>query len=43
MKLRYKVLGAAAILVVAAIGFLAVVLSHDSPCAAAPPLAADTP
>jgi NADPH:quinone reductase-like Zn-dependent oxidoreductase len=43
MKLRYKVLGAIAIVVVIAIGSLAVVLSHDSPCAAAPPLAADTP
>ena len=37
------VLGAIAILVVVAIGSLAVVLSHDSPCSAAPPLAANTP
>src|SRR5258708_20739707 len=43
MKLRYMVLGAIAILVVVAIGSLAVVLSHDSPCSAAPPLAANTP
>jgi NADPH:quinone reductase-like Zn-dependent oxidoreductase len=43
MKLRYQVLGAIAIVVVIAIGSLAVVLSHDSPCSAAPPLAADTP
>jgi NADPH:quinone reductase-like Zn-dependent oxidoreductase len=43
MKLRYKVLGAIAILVVIAVGSLAVVLSHDSPCAAAPSLAANTP
>jgi NADPH:quinone reductase-like Zn-dependent oxidoreductase len=43
MKLRYKVLGAIAILVVVAIGSLAVVLSHDSPCSAGPPLAANTP
>jgi NADPH:quinone reductase-like Zn-dependent oxidoreductase len=43
MKLRYKVLGAIAILVVVAIGSLAVVLSHDSPCGAAPPLPANTP
>src|SRR5258708_33366709 len=43
MKLRYKVLGAMAILVVVAIASLAGVLSHDSPCGAAPPLAANTP
>jgi NADPH:quinone reductase-like Zn-dependent oxidoreductase len=43
MKLRYKVLGAIAILVVVAVGSLAVVLSHDSPCGAAPSLAANTP
>jgi NADPH:quinone reductase-like Zn-dependent oxidoreductase len=43
MKLRYKVLGAVAIVLVVAIGSLAVVLSHDSPCGAAPPLAANTP
>jgi NADPH:quinone reductase-like Zn-dependent oxidoreductase len=43
MKLRYKVLGAVAIVVVIAVGSLALVLSHDSPCSAAPPLAADTP
>ena len=43
MKLRYKVLGVIAIVVVVAIGSLAVVLSHDSPCGAASPLAANTP
>jgi len=43
MKLRYIVLGGIAIVVVVAVGSLAVVLSHDSPCAAAPPLAANTP
>jgi NADPH:quinone reductase-like Zn-dependent oxidoreductase len=43
MKLRYKVLGGIAIVVVVAIGSLAVVLSHDSPCGAAPALAANTP
>jgi NADPH:quinone reductase-like Zn-dependent oxidoreductase len=43
MKLRYKVLGTFACVLVVAIGTLAVVMSHDSPCTAAPPLAADTP
>jgi NADPH:quinone reductase-like Zn-dependent oxidoreductase len=43
MKLRYKVLNTLAILVVVGIGVLAVVLSHDSPCGAAPPLAPNTP
>src|SRR5258707_12168970 len=43
MKLRYKVLGATSILVVVAIASLAVVLSHDCPCGAATPLAANTP
>src|SRR5258708_32807951 len=43
MKLRYKVLGATAILVVVAIASLAVVLSHDSPGGPAPPLATNTP
>src|SRR5258708_23821371 len=42
MKLRYKVLGATAILVVVAIASLAVVLSHDSRCGASPPRAANT-
>jgi NADPH:quinone reductase-like Zn-dependent oxidoreductase len=41
MKLRYKVLGAIAVLLVVAIGSLALVLSHDSPCGAATPLAAN--
>jgi NADPH:quinone reductase-like Zn-dependent oxidoreductase len=43
MKLRYKVLGAVAIVLVVAIGSLAVVLSHDSPCGTPTPLAANTP
>ncbi len=43
MKLRYKVLGGIAIVLVVAIASLGVMLSHDSPCTAAPPLAADTP
>ena len=43
MKLRYKVLGAVAIVLVVAIGSLAVVLSHDSPCGTPAPLAANTP
>ena len=42
MKLRYKVLGGLAIAVVGAIAVLGLVLSHDSPCAAAAPLAANT-
>jgi NADPH:quinone reductase-like Zn-dependent oxidoreductase len=40
LKLRYKVLGAIAILLVVAIGSLALALSHDSPCGTAMPLAA---
>jgi NADPH:quinone reductase-like Zn-dependent oxidoreductase len=43
MKLRYKVLGGIAVVLVAAIASLGLVLSHDSPCTAAPPLAANTP
>ena len=43
MKLRYKMLGGIAIVLVGAIASLAVMLSHDSPCTAAAPLAADTP
>ncbi len=43
MKLRYKVLGGIAIVLVVAIASLGVMLSHDSPCTAAPPLAAGTP
>jgi NADPH:quinone reductase-like Zn-dependent oxidoreductase len=43
MKLRYKVLGGVAVILVGAIAALGLVLSHDSPCQAAPPLAANTP
>src|SRR5580692_9559996 len=43
MKLRYKVLGGIAILLVGAIAVLGLALSHDSTCPAAPPLAANTP
>jgi NADPH:quinone reductase-like Zn-dependent oxidoreductase len=43
MKLRYKVLGGIAIVLVGAIVSLGVVLSHDSPCVAASPLASNTP
>ena len=43
MKLRYKVLGGLAVVLVGAIAALGLVLSHDSPCTAAPPLAANTP
>ncbi len=43
MKLRYKVLGGVAIALLGAIAALGVVLSHDSPCTAGAPLAADTP
>jgi NADPH:quinone reductase-like Zn-dependent oxidoreductase len=43
MKLRYKVLGGVAVVLVGAIAALGLVLSHDSPCTAAPPLAANTP
>jgi NADPH:quinone reductase-like Zn-dependent oxidoreductase len=39
MKLRYKVLGIISILILIAVSSLAVVLRHDSPCGAAPPLA----
>ena len=41
MKLRYKILGVIGIVIVVGASALAVVLSHDSPCGAAPPLAAD--
>jgi NADPH:quinone reductase-like Zn-dependent oxidoreductase len=41
VKLRYKILGGIAILIVIGIAALGVVLSHDSPCGTAPPLAAD--
>jgi NADPH:quinone reductase-like Zn-dependent oxidoreductase len=40
VKLRYKVLGVTGVALVVA---LAAALSHDSPCLAAPPLAAGTP
>jgi NADPH:quinone reductase-like Zn-dependent oxidoreductase len=43
LKLRYKVLGGLAIVLVGAIASLGLVLSHDSPCTAAPPVAAKTP
>lgn len=43
MKLRYKISGGIAIALVGAIAALGVVLSHNSPCTAAPPLAANTP
>ena len=39
MKLRYKILGAGVILLAIALLSLMLVLSHDSPCGAAPPLA----
>ncbi|HEY4113035.1 MAG TPA: NAD(P)-dependent alcohol dehydrogenase [Rhizomicrobium sp.] len=42
MKLRYKVLGGIAIVLVGAIAVLGVALSHNSACAAPPPLAANT-
>src|SRR6204780_3511492 len=42
MKLRYKVLGGLAIVLVVACVALSLVLSHDSPSTAAPPLAANT-
>ena len=42
MKLRYKVLGGLAIVLLGAVIALGLVLSHDSPCQAAPPLAANT-
>jgi len=43
MKRRYKVLSLVAILLVVAGSSLALVLSHNSACPAAPPLAAGTP
>ncbi len=43
MKLRYKILGGIAIILVGAIATLGLVLSHNSPCTAAPPLALNTP
>jgi NADPH:quinone reductase-like Zn-dependent oxidoreductase len=43
VKLRYKVLSGIAIALVGAVVALGLVLSHDSPCEAAPPLAANTP
>jgi NADPH:quinone reductase-like Zn-dependent oxidoreductase len=43
MKLRYKLLGGAAILLAGTFVALGLVLSHDSPCTPAPPLAANTP
>lgn len=43
MKLRYKVLGGIAILLVGAIVSLGLVLSHESPCTAAAPLPTGTP
>ena len=43
MKLRYKVLGGIAIVLVGAIASLGLVLSHDSPCTAASPLTPNTP
>ena len=43
MKLRYKVLGTFATVLVVAVATLAVAMSHDSPCTAAPPPAANTP
>jgi NADPH:quinone reductase-like Zn-dependent oxidoreductase len=42
MKLRYKVLGGFAVVLLGAMVALGVVLSHDSPCQTAPPLAANT-
>lgn len=43
MKRRYKVLGIISIVLVVAIAALGIALSHDSPCSAAAPLAANTP
>jgi NADPH:quinone reductase-like Zn-dependent oxidoreductase len=42
LKLRYKVLGGLAVILVAAIASLGAVLSHNSPCTAASPLPANT-
>jgi NADPH:quinone reductase-like Zn-dependent oxidoreductase len=43
VKLRYKVLCGLGVVLVGAIAVLGLVLSHDSPCTAAAPLAANTP
>jgi NADPH:quinone reductase-like Zn-dependent oxidoreductase len=43
LKLRYKILGGFGIFLVGAIILLGLVLSHDSPCQAGPPPAANTP
>jgi NADPH:quinone reductase-like Zn-dependent oxidoreductase len=43
MKLRYKVLGGIAIVLLGGVVVLGLVLSHDSPCTPPPPLAANTP
>ncbi|HEY2780490.1 MAG TPA: NAD(P)-dependent alcohol dehydrogenase [Steroidobacteraceae bacterium] len=43
MKLRYKILGVIAIVIIVGVTTLAVMMSHDSPCSAAPPLAANVP
>jgi NADPH:quinone reductase-like Zn-dependent oxidoreductase len=43
MKVRYKALGGIAVVLVGAIASLRLVLSHDSPCPAASPPAANTP
>jgi NADPH:quinone reductase-like Zn-dependent oxidoreductase len=43
VKLRYKILGGLGVVLVGAITALGLVLSHDSPCEAAAPLAANTP
>jgi NADPH:quinone reductase-like Zn-dependent oxidoreductase len=42
MKRGYKILGGVAIVLLVAIACLAAVVSHDSPCGAAPSLSADT-
>ena len=42
MKKRYKVLGSLALLLVVAAGILGAVMSHESPCASPPPIAAGT-
>ncbi len=41
MKLRYKITGAILAIVAVAVVSLCLVISHDSPCGTAPPLAAD--
>ena len=43
MRLRYKVLSIVLVLLVAILSSLAVALSHNSACGAAPPLSANTP